>query len=40
MIQDIHAVSGGNGGDAWVAVEAVHLHQDLVDGLLVYVISA
>ena len=40
MIQDIHMVSGGNGDDAWVAVKAVRLHQDLVDGLLALVISA
>ena len=40
QIQNIHPVGGGNGDDSWVAIESVHLHQQLVDGLLTLVVSA
>mmetsp|Transcript_254 Transcript_254/g.544 ORF Transcript_254/g.544 Transcript_254/m.544 type:complete len:310 (-) Transcript_254:755-1684(-) len=39
LIKDVNAVRGGNGNDAGVAVESIHLDKDLVDGLLTLVVT-
>src|SRR5665811_1241651 len=39
-VQDTRPVGGGHHHDADVLVEAVHLHQDLVQRLLTLVVSA
>jgi len=40
LIQNVDTVGGGNGNDAGVAIETVHLDQDLVDGLLPLIVAA
>mmetsp|Transcript_7856 Transcript_7856/g.23167 ORF Transcript_7856/g.23167 Transcript_7856/m.23167 type:complete len:226 (+) Transcript_7856:1406-2083(+) len=39
LIQNVNTVRSGNGDDAWIAIESIHLHKDLVDGLLTLVIA-
>ena len=39
-VQDVRAVGGGNHNDALVGTKAVHLHQQLVQGLLPLVVPA
>ena len=39
-IEDIGPVGGGDQDDAFVGLEAVHLHQELVEGLLALVVTA
>ena len=39
-VQHIRAVGGGDDDDAFIAVKAVHLHQQLVQGLLALVMAA
>ena len=39
-IQHVRTVGGGDDDDALVALEAVHLHQQLVEGLLALVVAA
>ena len=39
-IEDIGPVGGGNDDHAGVGVETIHLHQDLVQGLLALVVAA
>src|SRR5699024_4870257 len=38
-VQDIPAVGGGDDDDAFVVAETVHLHQQLVQGLLPFIVS-
>ena len=40
FVQHVHAVGGGHHDDARVIIKTVHLHQDLVQGLLVFAASA
>ena len=40
VVQDVRAVGGRHDDDALVVAEAVHLHQQLVEGLLALVVSA
>src|SRR5690554_2959528 len=39
-VQHVRAVGGGNDDDAVVGLEAVHFHQQLVEGLLALVVTA
>ena len=39
LIQNIDTVGSGNGNDAGVAIETVHLDKDLVDGLLTLIVA-
>ncbi len=39
-IEDIGAVGGGNQNDAFIGFESVHLHQELVQGLFAFVMTA
>ena len=39
-VQHVRTVSGGDKNDAFVRLEAIHLHQQLVQGLLAFVVSA
>ena len=39
LIENIDTVGGGNGDNAGVAIETVHLDEDLVDGLLALVVA-
>src|SRR5262249_32303110 len=39
-VEHVRAVGGGDEDDALVALEAVHLHQQLVEGLLALVVAA
>ena len=40
LIENIGTVGGGNGDNAGIAIETVHLDEDLVDGLLALVVAA
>ena len=40
LVQDLRAVGGGQKDDALGGVEAVHLRQELVQGLLALVVAA
>ena len=39
LVQNIDTVGSGNGNDAGVAIETVHLDKDLVDGLLTLIVT-
>ena len=39
-VEHVRAVGGGDQDDAFIGLEAVHLHQELVQGLLALVIAA
>ena len=40
MVQDIGAVGGGDDDDSLVGLEAVHFHQECVEGLFPFVVAA
>jgi hypothetical protein len=39
LIEDVHSVRRGDGNNAGVAIEAIHLNKDLVDCLLALVVT-
>jgi len=39
-VEDVRAVGGGDDDHIGISVEAIHLHQDLVEGLLALVVTA
>mmetsp|Transcript_7073 Transcript_7073/g.10614 ORF Transcript_7073/g.10614 Transcript_7073/m.10614 type:complete len:239 (+) Transcript_7073:829-1545(+) len=40
LIQNIHPIGSGDGDDTRVAIETIHLHKNLVNGLLTLIISS